>query len=222
MRTALIVLLFAIPNSFAQIAKVDTAGSAAKPWDVPFASKGNSIALTVSNDSHVEAAEVTATLMDMPEWLEFESTSLTLKDIPPGESKDAEFCFGVSRKAPVGQACRIIAEIASPTGQRWRKEIVVQVLPPREYKLYDNFPNPFNPSTKLAFELPKTTHVRLSIYDMIGREVRSLADCSYPAGYTEIVWDGRNGSGAEVASGVYFCRIATEQWGSVKKMMRLK
>ena len=79
-----------------------------------------------------------------------------------------------------------------------------------------------NPSTKIAFELPNASHVTLIIYDILGREVAEIEDQNYPAGYNEITWNGLNGDGEQVCSGVYFYRIVTSQWSAVKKMMLLK
>jgi len=85
-----------------------------------------------------------------------------------------------------------------------------------------NFPNPFNPKTKISFELPIATRVKLVIYDALGREVRALTDEEYPAGYIELTWDGRNESGTVFSSGIYFYRISTSKWHSVNKMVLLR
>lgn len=76
--------------------------------------------------------------------------------------------------------------------------------------LYSPWPNPFNPRTTVAFELPKATHVRLSVFDTRGRHVQSLLDETRPAGRHEIVWDGQAEGGRRVASGVYLLRMVAE------------
>jgi len=60
------------------------------------------------------------------------------------------------------------------------------------------------------------------IYDALGREVRTLTDEEHPAGYIELVWDGRNDVGTSVSSGIYFYRLTTQKWHSVKKMILLR
>ena len=110
----------------------------------------------------------------------------------------------------------------TPAAQTWTKSITVSVGAPKDYKLYNNFPNPFNPSTKIAFELPKASHVTLTIYDVLGREVAQIADQSYPAGYSEITWNGINRNGQQISSGVYFYRITAGNWSKVMKMMMVK
>jgi hypothetical protein len=75
------------------------------------------------------------------------------------------------------------------------------------YALLDNYPNPFNPETKVEYELQNRSHVQLEIYDILSQEVKTLVDQVEEAGIWSITWDGKNNNGAEVASGVYFYRL---------------
>jgi sugar lactone lactonase YvrE len=93
---------------------------------------------------------------------------------------------------------------------------------PTQYSLEQNYPNPFNPSTTIRFAIPKTGMTRLIVYDILGREVRTLMNSDLNAGYHQIVWNGRNNSGSQVASGMYLYRIEAGSFISVKKMMLLK
>ncbi|MCL5020159.1 MAG: T9SS type A sorting domain-containing protein, partial [Bacteroidetes bacterium] len=162
------------------------------------------------------------TFNNLPTWLVFKSNTALLKSIPANGSSDAEFTFSVDRKAPVGRDTTLTATISSADGQVWSRDITVSVGAPTDYRLYNNFPNPFNPSTKIAFELPKTSHVSLIIYDVLGREVAEIADQNYPAGYNEITWNGLNRNGEQASSGAYFYRITAGNWTKVKKMLMLK
>ncbi|MGD0339744.1 MAG: FlgD immunoglobulin-like domain containing protein [Bacteroidota bacterium] len=190
--------------------------------EVPYNSRGNSLALTVENTATVAAKNVTVEIQNPSSWLKLESSKIMLKDILAKQSKDAEFLFSVERSAPIGKEQKIKVLIKTSDGQSWTKEIAFTISPPKEYHLYDNFPNPFNPTTKIAFELPVASKVKLVIYDALGREVRTLTDDEYPAGYIELTWDGRNEIGTMVSSGVYFYRISTLKWNSVKKMVLLR
>jgi hypothetical protein len=154
--------------------------------------------------------------------LNFRSSKALLKDVSANATGDAEFVFSVDKKAPVGKDTALTATISTSDGQTWTKDITVEVAAPKDYQLYNNFPNPFNPSTKIAFELPKASHVKLMIYDIVGREVAQVADADYPAGYTELTWNGINKNGNLVSSGVYFYRISSDKWSKVKKMLMLK
>lgn len=93
---------------------------------------------------------------------------------------------------------------------------------PKSYSLAQNYPNPFNPSTEISFDLPKASQVELSIFNVLGQEVRSLVNQSMEAGSHKIMWDGRDGSGSQVSSGVYFYRLAAGSYSQTKKMMLLK
>lgn len=93
---------------------------------------------------------------------------------------------------------------------------------PNEFRLVQNFPNPFNSQTKISFILSKTSAVRIEIFDTIGRKIRILLDAEQPQGTHSVVWDGKNFSGIQVSSGVYFYRIKTPFLESVKKMILIQ
>jgi hypothetical protein len=88
--------------------------------------------------------------------------------------------------------------------------------------LRQNFPNPLNPETSVAFTIPAAAHVLLEVYDASGRLVRVLADGEYPAGEHEVVWDGRDREGRSVSAGVYFCRMRSGDVERERKMVILK
>jgi hypothetical protein len=95
-------------------------------------------------------------------------------------------------------------------------------LLPDEYALYESYPNPFNASTKIGFAITNPGFVMLDIFDVAGRQVRSLANSQFPAGKNEIIWDGRDNYGNSVASGVYFYRLKVNEFNEVKKTTLLK
>lgn len=78
---------------------------------------------------------------------------------------------------------------------------------PTAFSLEQNYPNPFNPTTSIEIALPAQAEVRLEVYDVNGRLVRSLVDDSYEAGIHVVQWDGRNNGGTLVSSGMYFYRL---------------
>jgi photosystem II stability/assembly factor-like uncharacterized protein len=85
-----------------------------------------------------------------------------------------------------------------------------------------NYPNPFNPSTTISFDLPTECIVSVNIYDITGRQIKTLASSRYPAGSHRIQWDGRDNSGNAVASGIYIYRIQAGNYLQSKKMILLK
>ena len=86
-----------------------------------------------------------------------------------------------------------------------------------EFSLFQNYPNPFNPSTTIRYELPKSSVVRLNVYDMLGREVSVLVNERRDAGVHEVKFDGSG-----LSSGVYFCRMRAGDFLSTKRMLVLK
>jgi len=88
---------------------------------------------------------------------------------------------------------------------------------PSEYKLHQNYPNPFNPKTNIRFDLPKSSLVRLVIYDALGRKVTTLVNEKLSAGRYETEWNG-----GDYPSGVYFYRIETKDYSLSKKMLLVK
>ncbi|MGB9697314.1 MAG: T9SS type A sorting domain-containing protein [Ignavibacteria bacterium] len=92
------------------------------------------------------------------------------------------------------------------------KSISSQV--PSAYKLFQNYPNPFNPTTVFRFDLPVSSHTKLIIYDVIGREIKTLVNDKLNPGTYEVQWDGSGYS-----SGVYFYRLVTEGYQESKKMI---
>lgn len=74
---------------------------------------------------------------------------------------------------------------------------------PGQAVLFENYPNPFVERTLIPFELPEASDVSLAVYDLLGHRVRVLADGVHTAGSHSVAWDGRDGAGQEVASGVY-------------------
>jgi len=90
--------------------------------------------------------------------------------------------------------------------------LVVSVEPgppgvPHQFALSQNYPNPFNPSTTFEFALPHAAEIEIAVYDILGQKVAMLASGMYTSGYYTATWDGRNGAGGDVSTGVYFVRM---------------
>ncbi|MFH1754415.1 MAG: FlgD immunoglobulin-like domain containing protein [Candidatus Latescibacterota bacterium] len=91
------------------------------------------------------------------------------------------------------------------------------------YRLYQNTPNPFNPSTAIRFDVPVGGgHVRLAIFDVTGRRIRTLVDNYEPAGARTVTWNGRNREGIAVASGLYFYRLSAPGFTETRKLVLIK
>ena len=93
---------------------------------------------------------------------------------------------------------------------------------PQQFILHNNYPNPFNPATTIAFQLPTATDVMVKIYNMLGREVKVLISKRFDAGTYSVLWDGLDSQGKQVASGVYLYRIETKGFSQTRKLLLLK
>jgi len=110
----------------------------------------------------------------------------------------------------------------SPSVQLTQRPEVKLSPVPKEYALSQNYPNPFNPSTTIQFQLPKGSYVSLKIYDLTGREIRTLINKQMEAGYHKVVWDGTNNQGEKVVSGIYFYRIEAGTFSQIRRMILIK
>jgi hypothetical protein len=98
---------------------------------------------------------------------------------------------------------------------------------PTEFSLEANYPNPFNPSTTITYSVPEQASVRLSIYNLLGQEVMTLADGDHTAGNYSVVWDAKDNSGRNVSSGVYIYRMTAtaasgKSYQALQKMILMK
>jgi hypothetical protein len=93
--------------------------------------------------------------------------------------------------------------------------------------LYANYPNPFNPETTINFFIPEcrgemSSNLQLQIYDITGKLVKILINGKMEPGYHSVIWDGKDGNGKEVASGLYFYRIESDEFTETKQCLLLK
>ena len=95
-------------------------------------------------------------------------------------------------------------------------------LAPKEFSLYQNYPNPFNPETTINYELPEQSQVLINIYDILGREIRTLVNDFQDAGYKSVIWDGTDEFGRSVGTGIYLYQIKASGFTQTKKMVLLK
>lgn len=94
---------------------------------------------------------------------------------------------------------------------------VLKSSQPKAFALDPNYPNPFNPSTVIPFELPAQAHVNLDVFNVIGQKVASLVNETVPAGSHSVVWKASN-----VPSGVYFCRFQAGEFAQTRRMVLVR
>jgi hypothetical protein len=205
-----IVFVFALAPAAAQpLAKQSDQGT----YAIPFASEGNRIELEVVNSAATPLKDVIVDVEAIPTWLTFETTSQAMGTLASGESSVAVFKFDQDERAPVGQVTSIDFDVRSATGFIETRTIDIQAEAPTELMLRGNYPNPFNPATKIAYALPTDANVQIEIFNAIGQRVTRLVDGLREAGYRETAWNATS-----FPSGVYFYSIVfdAERERSVK------
>jgi hypothetical protein len=166
----------------------------------------------------------------VPLWLSVAPTTAT---VPPGGSLDLVVTMNAGSLSSGQYAGRVSLRSNDPVNPVVPVSISLFVVnttttgvdpngAPTAYALLPNHPNPFNPITTIAYDLPKAGMVHLVVYDVSGRVVNQLVRQNQPAGHYDLVWDGRNASGAVVASGVYFYRLVAGSFVHTRKMVMLK
>ena len=93
---------------------------------------------------------------------------------------------------------------------------------PEKFTIHQNYPNPFNPVTTLRYDLPENGNVNITIYDMLGRQVKTLINQNQDAGYRSVVWNATNNYGEPVSAGIYLYQIQAGEYMQTKKMVLLK
>lgn len=93
---------------------------------------------------------------------------------------------------------------------------------PEAISLQQNYPNPFNSSTRISFEIAREQYAEIVLYDIMGREIKVLADEIFQPGSYEVTWDGKDESGNSVASGLYFYCLKAGDSDISKRMMLIK
>jgi hypothetical protein len=154
----------------------------------------------------------------------------SLSESGPFESLSAQIDPNSTRRyavtdttAEAGATYYYLLETIDQNGVRQHHGPVQTTLElPKEFKVHQNFPNPFNPQTQIRFQLPNAIKTQVVIYNMVGQKVRTLVDERLEPGYHEIIWDGHNENGVRVGSGVYYYRVIAGDYSEIKKMALVK
>jgi uncharacterized repeat protein (TIGR01451 family) len=100
--------------------------------------------------------------------------------------------------------------------------ISLPLVLPKTFDLHQNHPNPFNQKTTISYQLPEDVSVLLTVYNILGQEIRTLVDKPQMAGHYSITWDGKSNQGRVTPTGVYYYLLVTEKYRDVRKMVLLR
>ncbi len=160
-------------------------------------------------------------------------TSSSFSDIAAGEIQLSlrHFALQIKDDCPEGTPINFKVALKSDGMTYWEEERVLLGTVainndgsaiPREFSLQQNYPNPFNPFTTISYDLPEFSDVKLTVYDVTGRELTTLRDQVQTPGHYEVQWNGMNASGIQKSTGVYFARLRAGEYNQTIKMLYLK
>jgi hypothetical protein len=186
--------------------------------------------LYVRNKGSITAVEnIAATLSTYdPNIVLYNPKTISVGDIAAGEtaSTNGAFTFEVVNDSSMHWVTKFDVAITSGGDLFWRDSLFVDIFTgiektdqtiPNVFSLDQNYPNPFNPSTTIRFALPKSEHVQLTIYNLLGEKIETLLDEHMIAGYHDAHFMTQN-----LPSGVYFYRIQAGEFKDVKKMVLIR
>ena len=104
----------------------------------------------------------------------------------------------------------------------YSRSVEAIILAPKTFKLYPNYPNPFNSGTQIRYEIPEAALVQLTVINTLGQEIYRIVDKKQEAGYYVVSWNGRDVWGAAKPSGLYFIHLQAGQFTKMNKMMLLR
>ncbi|HTY01925.1 MAG TPA: T9SS type A sorting domain-containing protein [Bacteroidota bacterium] len=193
-------------------------------YRVPADSRGNTLVLTVANESQTTTANaVTVKLAGSHPGLNLSPSSVTVKSLAATNSADVSFSFDVDREAKLNQPDTLDFELRDKAGERWTKTIILEYTGPQEFRLDQNYPNPFNPTTVIRFQTPGVSRVQIVVYNILGQEVAKLVDETKEAGYYSAIFNA-----GKLASGAYIYRMIAQPvaggkaYVAVKKLTAIK
>ena len=144
-----------------------------------------------------------------------------LADISVEGGEDLTF-QALDRSVEPGEKYSYRVDLVDKYGRHTLFETEGVIVPQRKLALYQNHPNPFNPSTRIEYYLPENSHVKLEIYDASGRKIVELVNTQQERGEYSVVWNGTDSMGKEMPSGVYFYKLVAGNRQITKKMILLR
>ncbi len=148
--------------------------------------------------------------------------------LTPGDTQDIVFAYVIAQGYNALNSIAVMKQRASFTELFFHNNLLVSINErfaqfPEQFHLFRNYPNPFNPTTNMDFLIPNTEFVNLTVYDVLGRKVKTLVNERKPAGRYTVQWNGTNDAGAQVGSGVYFYRLhIADKFVQTRKMVLMR
>lgn len=207
MKTSIIIILFCTSVLMSQ-----------NIYDLSPGTKGNKIILSLTNISDTSNAEgISVPLIKESPNILFSNKQIFIEKIRANEEKEVAISFDVKREATIGDLDTIEFMIMNDQNIFATKQFIFNYLSPKDYKLEQNFPNPFNPTTTIDYQIPKNGFVTLKLYDILGKEIATLVNEQKNQGRYTVNFDA-----SKLSSGVYIYQIRANDFVNSKKMMLVK
>ena len=186
----------------------------------------NTVALSINNKWNNDLSGLTVTIDNstLPGWLSFNGAPQTVDVRSNTKGRDKLLVLFTVTDAPISVEADIPLMLKDALGNQWKYSATVRVTSgePLAYALYENYPNPFNPTTTIRYSLKNAHHTKLTVFNTLGQKIRTLVDETKTTGLHTVQWDGRNNMGEQVSSGLYFYRIEAGSFVQTKRMMMLE
>jgi hypothetical protein len=151
----------------------------------------------------------------LPAWLSFDTATRTFTGTPTSADN-------ISVRVSAKDSGNVIIQCTFSITITTVNAIETEKRPPQSFNLYQNFPNPFNPSTTINYTIPKAGNVVLKVYDILGQEVATLVESYKEIGHYSVEYSVTDGNAKLHPSGVYFYELASDEFSIVKKMILMK
>ncbi|MFC1569048.1 T9SS type A sorting domain-containing protein [bacterium] len=184
--------------------------------ELPAGSQGNQLILSVNNEGRNNIKDVLVKIVEIPDWLECGNDEVLISGTEPGEKQDVIFILDVQEGAADLHGLLTLS-INDKTGKilATRKYSLLTVLTDDEDPI-PAYPNPANPEVNIPFNMRESGEVRIDIYNTLGQRVIALVDEEKSTGHWQVTWNGRDGSGRMVSTGMYIIRLQTRIKGRIQ------
>jgi hypothetical protein len=189
------------------------------------------VQVQVSNAGPGVATNVSVMMNEDLPWLTIPDPNCSYGDIPEGGSAWGSDSYTFDLTNSPGGSFSVWFDVTydDACGNHYRLRLdpefdreTAGTTPMLVFKLGQNYPNPFNPTTTISYEIPSGSQVNLNVYDVTGKLVRTLVNGWMGEGLHAANWDGKNGSGVSVASGIYFYKMQAGSFTGTKKMILMR
>lgn len=146
----------------------------------------------------------------------------------PGDTQTVYICQMVARGTSNVNSVTKLKQLADVAQNLYNSNFIIGVrqissVVPEKNALFQNYPNPFNPTTSIKYQVESMKHIKLVVFDILGREVATLVNQKQSPGTYEVIWDARHGGSSALPSGVYFCRMSVDnQWFETRRLILMK